>query len=180
MQVIFCELSQNILRVNDCRVSLLIPFLHPITTAKREKAAGYPKQFLNSCSQVPLTNYFCSIDKLFCPLTVRLDSVCFARPWRVGQGRRSRWVPGIRRGNRECKEVCGIPKGAAYLFLYSFPIHLQTKPGILLPRAPAARRAEYAAPADDVWIFFLPTPLFWGARGAGEGPRAGSGAAKPG
>ena len=72
MQVIFCELSKNILRVNDCRVPLPIPFLHPITIAKREKAAGYPKQFLNFCSQVPLTSYFCSIDKLFCPLTKTL------------------------------------------------------------------------------------------------------------
>lgn len=58
MQVIFHELSQNILRVNDCRVPLYILSFHPITIAKREKAAGYPKQFLNSCSQVPLTNYF--------------------------------------------------------------------------------------------------------------------------
>ena len=73
-------------------------------------------------------------------------------------------------GNSEYKEVCGIPKGAAYLFLYSFPIHLQTKPGILLPRAPAARRAEYAAPADDARIFSLPTPLFFGRRWGRGGP----------
>lgn len=116
MQVIFCELSNKFSSANNCRVPLNILSFHPITTAKREKAAGYPEQFLKSCSQVPLTSYFCSIDKLFCPLTVPLDSVCFARPWRAGQGRRSRWVPGIRRGNREYKEVCGIPKGAAYLF----------------------------------------------------------------
>ena len=43
MQVIFRELSQNILRVNDCRVPLQTLYLHSITTAKREKADGYPK-----------------------------------------------------------------------------------------------------------------------------------------
>ena len=43
MQVIFSELSKNILRVNDCRVPLNILSIHPITIAKREKAAGYPK-----------------------------------------------------------------------------------------------------------------------------------------
>ena len=43
MQVIFNELSQNILHVNDCRVPLNIFSFHPITTAKREKAAGYPE-----------------------------------------------------------------------------------------------------------------------------------------
>ena len=43
MQVIFRDLSQNILRVNDCRVPLNILSIHPITTAKREKAAGYPQ-----------------------------------------------------------------------------------------------------------------------------------------
>ena len=82
MQVIFRELSQNSLRVNDCRVPLQILYLHPITTAKREKAAGYPKQFLNSYSQVPLTSYFCSIDKLFCPLTS-----CFGAIYLVQKGK---------------------------------------------------------------------------------------------
>ena len=43
MQVIFRELSQNSLRVNNCRVPLYILSFHPITTAKREKAAGHPE-----------------------------------------------------------------------------------------------------------------------------------------
>ena len=73
MQVIFCELSNKFSSANNCRVPLNILSFHPITTAKREKAAGYPEQFLKSCSQVPLTSYFCSIDKLFCPLTYRLQ-----------------------------------------------------------------------------------------------------------
>ena len=43
MQAIFRELSQNILRVNDCRVPLQTLYLHPITIAKREKVDGYPE-----------------------------------------------------------------------------------------------------------------------------------------
>ncbi|MFR3791831.1 MAG: hypothetical protein ACLTWO_07960 [Blautia massiliensis (ex Durand et al. 2017)] len=79
MQVIFRDLSQNILRVNDCRVPLYILSIHPITIAKREKAVGYPEQFLNSYSQVPLTSYFCSIDKLFCPLTFVLGQIILSK-----------------------------------------------------------------------------------------------------